>query len=426
MGALAKLVQAAPRYLELLNSQYWSAEKLNSYREQHLRRTLALAAKIPFYLDRLGSAPRAEDFSRFPILRRRDVDSLCRSVRSVHPAGPPFAHAASTGTSGPRADFLFDRSHQRGRYAARARYLRANGWNPIQRSVWLAGAGFLNPSPSDDYEDMQFVSRVLVGVRFLANSTDFLRLATAIAEIDPLFIYVYPSVLDGLLRAIDRQRLRLPSLRRVFCGAEVLDESVRDRARRQLGVDIRENYGSTEAFIAWHCPAGNYHQNAEHVFVELLDDEGHEAAPGHMGRVVLTTLENGLMPLLRYEIGDYAIAAEGVCKCGRTLPLMGRVVGRGMNLFRDLQGRLFTTWDLVNVFVDLSNIDLFQIVQTDLDRILVKYVADAEIGQGNEHKIRAELIPYLDPKVRIDFERVTDIPRMPGGKFMVTLSEVTA
>ena len=426
MSALVKLVQAAPRYLELLHSQYWSAEKLNSYREQHLRRTLALAAKIPFYVERLGNAPRVEDFSRFPILRRRDVDSLCLSVRSLHPAGTPFAHAASTGTSGPRAEFLFDRSHQRGRYAARARYLRANGWNPIQRSVWLAGAGFLNPSANDDYEDLQFVSRVLLGVRFLTNSTDFPRLATAIAEVDPFFIYVYPSVLDGLLRAIDGERLRLPSLRRVFCGAEVLDDSLRDRARRQLGVDIFENYGSTEAFIAWQCPAGNYHQNAEHVFVELLNEQGREVTVGQMGKVVLTTLENHLMPLVRYEIGDYAIAAEGVCGCGRTLPLMGRIVGRGMNLFRSVEGKLFTTWDLVNVFVELSNIDLFQIVQKDLHRILVKYVAAAQIGQETEDKIRTGFNVYLGPKVRIDFERVTDIPRMPGGKFIVTLSEVTA
>jgi phenylacetate-CoA ligase len=426
MGAFTKLIEATPRYIGLLKSQYWSAEKLNLYREEQFRRILAVATRIPFYAERLGDTPRREDFSRFPILKRQDVDSLGRSVRSIYPATTRFAHAESTGTSGARADFLFDHSHQRGRYAARARYLRANGWNPVQRSVWLAGAAFLNPVYNDDYEDRQFVSRVLIGVRFLTNSMEFPKLASALAEIDPLFIYVYPSVLDGLLRAIDGRRLRLPSLQRIFCGAEVLDDSLRDRARRLLGVNVFENYGSTEAFIAWQCPAGNYHQNAEHVFVELLDEAGREVAAGQMGRVVLTTLENYLMPLVRYEIGDYAIAAQGVCRCGRSLPLMGRIVGRGMNLFRSIEGRLLTTWELANILLEFPAITLFQIVQTALDRVLVKYVADAKIGQESEHKIQTKFIAYLGPRVRIDFKRVTYIPRTPGGKFMVTLSEATA
>ena len=426
MGAFRKLVEAAPRYIGLLRSQFWSAERLRSYREEQIRRTLAAAGKIPFYAERIGGAPRLEDFSRFPILRRQDVNSLGHSVRSIYPAAIRFAHAESTGTSGARADFFFDRSHQCGRYAARARYLRANGWNPVQRSVWLAGAGFLNPVYNDEYDDRQFVSRILIGVKFLTNSVEFPKLATAVAKIDPLFIYVYPSVLDGLLRAIEDGRIRLPSLLRVFCGAEVLDDSLRDRTRKLLGVDILENYGSTEAFIAWQCPAGNYHQNAEHVFVELLDETGREVKAGQMGRVVFTTLENRLMPLVRYEIGDYAIAAEGACRCGRTLPLLGRIVGRGMNLFRNVEGRLFTTWELANILLEFPAITLFQIVQTALDHVLVKYVADARLGQESEHKIRSDFSAYLGPKVQIDFARVTEIPRTPGGKFMVTLSELTA
>ncbi len=100
-------------------------------------------------------------------------------------------------------------------------------------------------------------------------------------------------------------------------------------------------------------PAGNYHQNAEHVLIELVDEAGREVAPGELGRVLLTTLENFVMPLVRYEIGDYAVAASGDCSCGRTLPLIGRVVGRGMNLFRSLDGKLLTTWDLVNVLINL-------------------------------------------------------------------------
>ena len=135
MSAFGKLLEAAPRYVALLQSQYWPAERLAAYREERLKKTLAAALKIPFYADRLAANPRVEDFTQLPTLRRADVGLLHRSVGSLHPPGSRFACAASSGTSGARAEFIFDRSHQRGRHAARARYLRANGWNPIQRSV---------------------------------------------------------------------------------------------------------------------------------------------------------------------------------------------------------------------------------------------------------------------------------------------------
>ena len=54
----------------------------------------------------------------------------------------------------------------------------------------------------------------------------------------------------------------------------------------------------------------------------------------------MTTLENYLMPLVRYEIGDYAIASNAQCACGRTLPLLGRVLGRQSNLFRKSDGSM--------------------------------------------------------------------------------------
>ena len=424
MSALVTLLDAAPRYAQLLRSQYWPAQRLDAYREEHLRRTLDAAAKIPFYANRIGDASSIDEFRDLPILRREDVPFLFRSARSLYPPGRQFAQASSSGTVGPRAQHMFDRSHQRGRHAARARYLRANGWNPIERTAWLAGARFLY-SDQLGFDDQQFVTRLLVGVRFFAISIELPTLASAIAKLDPVFIYLYPSMLDALMRTFDKQRQRLPSLRRIFTGAEVLDGSLRERARHQLGVQIADNYGSTEAFIAWQCPAGNYHQNAELVLIEIVDQAGRAVATGQMGRVLITTLENYLMPLVRYEIGDYAIATSDTCSCGRTLPLIGKVVGRGMNLFRTADGRLIGTWDLLNTLRLFPEIATFQIVQKAVDRILVKYVAQSPIGPEAESKVRREFVPYMGPAVSIEFERVPEIPRTPGGKFMVTLSEVS-
>ena len=86
---------------------------------------------------------------------------------------------------------------------------------------------------------------------------------------------------------------------------------------------------TTEGFIAWQCPMGKYHINAEHMMVDIVDEADRKVHPGEMGRVVVTTLENHLMPLVRYEVGDYAIASTKACVCGRTLPTIDRVIGRG-------------------------------------------------------------------------------------------------
>ncbi len=136
MAVLAKLVAAAPRYVALLRSQCWTAEQFRSYTEARLEKVLAAAAKIPFYRERFGRSMRIGDFSALPTLRRADVLELNASVRSVYLAGMRLLADSSSGSTGLPVEFLFDNSHQRGRNAARARYLRANGWNPLQRTVW--------------------------------------------------------------------------------------------------------------------------------------------------------------------------------------------------------------------------------------------------------------------------------------------------
>jgi hypothetical protein len=53
---------------------------------------------------------------------------------------------------------------------------------------------------------------------------------------------------------------------------------------------------------------------------------------GEVGRVVITTLQNFAMPLIRYDIGDYAEVGPP-CSCGRGLPVLRRILGRKRNMF---------------------------------------------------------------------------------------------
>ena len=50
---------------------------------------------------------------------------------------------------------------------------------------------------------------------------------------------------------------------------------------------------------------------------------------GKMGSIIVTNLENYVMPFIRYDLGDKILLPENnQCPCGRTLPILGKVFGR--------------------------------------------------------------------------------------------------
>jgi len=418
MALLPQLAGAAPRYAQLLRSQYWSPPKLRAYLQTRLGQTLNAASMIPFYAARWGESPRPDDFDRLPILKRTGIGELNESVRSLR-SDQRFYTGRSSGSTGIPAEFLFDATHQRGRFAARARYLRAHGWGPFRRSAWTI------VMPEDIPDHVFLRSRLFPRNEFLKRFGEFTDLVVWLRKLDPLYLGVLPSVLEGLLQVFERKGERVPSLRLIFSGSEVLEDTLRERTRRILGVEVAEYYGSTEAFLAWQCPRGALHVNAEHVLLEVVDDANRPVAPGELGRVLVTTLENHLMPLVRYEIGDYAQAASGLCPCGRTLPVIGRVAGRGINLFRMTAGRLISPWRIIFTLTERPELGQFQIVQKDIDRYLIRYVADRPLGADFETSIRAEIRRLLRSTVAVEFERVAEIGRTRTGKFMAAISELS-
>jgi phenylacetate-CoA ligase len=425
VSAIATLIKTAPRYGALLRSQYWPREKLESYRARQLEKTLAAAAKIPFYAERIGTDPHAGDLRRLPVLKRADIATLTASVRSLYPSGTHLVGERSSATSGDAVELLFDESHQRGRNAARTRYLRAHGWNPFRRSVWFGAARLLVEHDPDYLTAAELVRGFAsLGVRFFSTKLPFNEQADILVKHRAVSVYGFPTSIDGIARVLEETGARLPSLRLALCGGEVVDDSMRERARRILGLELRDNYGSTEAFLAFQCPHGSYHINAEHVLIEIVDDGNREVAPGEMGRVLVTTLENYLMPLIRYEIGDYAIAARGGCSCGRTLPLLGPVIGRQVNLLRTQEGKLVTGWEAITILRRFPEMKIFQTVQKSMGRLCIRYVALRPLALEAETQITTAFRDYLGAATTVTFEKVDEIERAPSGKFMVTLSEV--
>jgi phenylacetate-CoA ligase len=422
MATIGNLLPILPKYLRILRSQYASPASIEAESHHRIEESIRAALEIPFYREHFGAAGSSE-LPDYPVLRRSDIPSLNRSVRERIGTSARFFHDTSSGSTGMPVEFLFDGAHQSGRYAARIRYLRASGWSPLRRNAWIVAF----TSRPDDNADSQLVfSRLRLRSTFLKLIfRPFEEQVDALLAMQPEFLYTMPSNLDGLLQVFERRAARISSLKCIFTGGEVLDDAIRERARQLLGVAIRDNYGSTEGFVAWQCPARGYHINSEHVAVEIVDEHGTAAAPGQLGRILITTLENRLMPLIRYEIGDYAIASNDTCTCGRTLPLMGKVIGRGINLFRMPDGRLKSPWPLVGPIKSRGEIRQFQIVQETHRHYVVRYVSDRELTPAARQEICGAFGRILEIEATVSFDRADAIARTAGGKFMTALSRVS-
>jgi len=155
------------------------------------------AAAIPFHAGRFGGRVAVEDFGALPTLTRGDLALLHDSVMSQRPEAARLPRVRTSGSSGAPVWLLFDALHQRGRFAARARYLWENGWRPHQRAAWLID--ILPGSPDGNLVR----SLLLGGAHFFSHIETFERQLDWLRRLDPVHLHSMPSNLEGLVYLIE-------------------------------------------------------------------------------------------------------------------------------------------------------------------------------------------------------------------------------
>ncbi len=128
-----------------------------------------------------------------------------------------------------------------------------------------------------------------------------------------------PSFLKIILEKADELGIALPSLRKALVSAEAFPPSLRD-ALAARGITGYQVYASADlGSIAYETPAREGLVVDEGVLVEIVrPGTGDPVAAGEVGEVVVTTLANGVYPLIRFGTGDLSAVLPGISPCGRT------------------------------------------------------------------------------------------------------------
>ena len=413
---------------QLEQSQWLPADRLRALQLRQFGALLKHAWEtVPYYRERWKAKPDAGNFAQIPLLTRRDLQQHFDSLASDRPpeAHGPLGESRTSGSTGAPVRIL---KSQIADLFWRALTLREHRWH--RRDLARKLAVIRQGATARETDSWGPATEGLVGTGLSAVLTPASSVDEQIQwlqRLRPAYLLTYPSLTAELARTSLVQGIRLPGLLEVRTLGEQLDPETRALCRRAWDVPLTDMYSAQEVgYIALQCPGHeHYHVQSECVLVEVLDDSGVPCAPGQIGRVVVSDLHNFAMPLVRYDIGDYAEVGEP-CPCGRGLPVLRRIVGRVRNTLVTADGRRYWPMFGMRTATDFAPVIQHQFVQKAWDLIEARLVTAAPLTAAQQDKLRGLILSRLPDGFRVRFEYRDRIERSAGGKYEDFICEVSA
>jgi phenylacetate-CoA ligase len=437
-GPQAALLLALLHQLEV--SQWWSSQRLAEAQRAQLELLLDHARRtVPWYRDRLPSQPRiegegfAQSWRAIPILTRVELQRHHESLRST---APPAGHQQlrRISTSGATGTAVSVDTTEAARLMWMALLLREHAWHGRDLrlkhvAVRLFGenvdAGWPHGRRSSDWGPPENVVYQTGPSAMLDIRTDVRKQIQWLVREEPEILLTFPTNALELARFARSENVAFPKLKEVRLVSEALDQDTRSFLGETWKVPVTDVYSAQEVgYLALQCPEhAHYHLQSENAHIELLDDTGRPCAAGQTGRVVVTSLHNFAMPLIRYDIGDYAQAGDA-CDCGRGLPVIKRIFGRVRNMVTLPGGE--RRWPNLSgpFYRDIAPVLQHQIVQHDLHTLEARLVVERSLSASEEKALRELIVRRLGHAFTVSLSYPRRIERGASGKYEEFLSKV--
>jgi phenylacetate-CoA ligase len=381
--------------------------------------------RTPYY-----RAVSGGDFEDLPILTKEIIRERFGELIAEGVHGDRWAEDETSGSLGPAVKFVRDTAQGYLENVSAFRFLNwMQGTPPDATRVWIGST----PRPrkrsrwslrrrGPDPETHPVPAMELTPDRLRSE-------ARVWAGFRSYYLYGHASVLSWIGERVEAGEVELPKPPlSVVTTADTLTDHGADRLGRILGVPVHSWYGSREVngFVAGTLPGSRrYVFNPFLVYLEVLDDAGRPAPPGEAGRVVLTDLNNLVMPFIRYDMADLAVPSQEGSAGG--FPMIDHLAGRSIELLRFPSGRVLNGITLGRVlFVEhglADHIVHYQCAKTGEDEVELRVVWAGQPTPRIRSAVADAVRTVTDPQTEVRIQDVRELDRLPSGKVWVVRDE---
>lgn len=397
---------------ELLKTQALSRDALRGKQREDRDAIVRFARdNTPYYEKRFAGIGNLD---ALPILTKPDVVAHLNELlaRGHDPATTPIGHTG--GSTGQPLAFWYDETKHELMRAGMMRSYMLSGWRPGQKILNFWGArqdtitgGVFGGATYDDF--------IAAEKTLPAHEIDAAKLddwTRFIQRYRPSLLQGYASILAALARFILEEKRALPaSLIGVYSTAEVLTDAMRETIERAFGCKVFNQYGSREIpNIACECRHGNMHVWTDMVWLE-----------SRAGELLVTSLTNRLMPMIRYANGDCGELVEEECPCGLPFPLMAMGMCRSNDFIVTPDGRRLHPSFFNRLLYGRTEVEQYQFVQEDPQRVVLRLVTDAPLAEA---VTAAMWVAIAAEGLSLEIDYVPNIERTTSGKHRFVINRL--
>jgi len=392
---------------------------------------------VPYYAEVLSgiSARQIEEdphavLQRLPVLTKETIRSQFNALQSKHTSCRNCQVNTSGGSTGEPVKLIQDDEYRDCSTALRWFSQHLLGCELGQPHVWLWGSerDLDSGTRSRKAQFFNWLTNTTWLNAFRMSPTNMRRFIELLNRMRPRLIIAYAQAAYELAQFAEREGLAVVPQQALVTSAGTLYPFMREKVQQVFGCAVYNLYGSREVSdIAWELPGRRGLWAPPWAnFVEIVDEDYRTAPVGTEGNIVVTSLTNFAMPLLRYWIGDRGALLPGENASGGP-QVLGHVSGRTVDTFRRRDQTLVDGEYFTHLLYHRPWVWKFQVVQISHARLCFKIVLAAGGPPKQElEEITARSRLAMGSDCAVDFEFCDEIPAPPSGKFRYTISEVAA
>lgn len=419
---------------DLRDEEKMTPQEWQHLRDEHLLRLLIFAKnQVPHYretFEQVGFEPKSaelpQDLERVPILTKDHVRNHLRKLIAENASKSRIFENATGGSTGIPLTFYQDLAYQTTAEALDAYIRELWGIKPYDRTalVWGADRDFHELSLKEQFYIWRHRSRSLNAFRMTDDS--LLAFCQMLTRWRPPYLMGYSSALEALAYCARKNGIGNLSFKSIRSTAETLWPHQRKIIEETFNSPVYNFYGSREINnLASECPEERrLHMISTWRYIEIVDEKGNQVPNGQPGNIVVTDMSNYAMPFIRYCNEDIAQMAREPCPCGRPSPVLEALLGRSTDLIYTPRGDIIHGEFFTHLFYGRNDIYRFQVYQSALERLVLRYVPIGEPPKEYIEKVVEKIRERMGEGIEIEVEVCDKIPIPPSGKYRFTISDV--